>query len=646
MYTRFHVILGVLAVAWLAEAPFAQDAPTLPVAVTRPVNFMDDIHSLLAERCWSCHGPNKQMAGLRLDSRDAILKGGESGPAVVEGKSAESYLIELVSGQVQDLIMPPKGVPLNAEQIGILRAWIDQGLKWDPSASQPDAWDAPIEPRRPAIPEAVAATLSDNPVDRFLGPYFQEHAMAPGEPVADAVFVRRAYLDTIGLLPTNDELQAFLNDPNPDKRAQLVRTLLANNQGYAEHWMTFWNDCLRNDFTGTGYIDGGRKSITDWLYRALYNNMPYDQFAMQLVNPTPESEGFVKGIIWRGVTAAVQQPPVQAAKSVSQVFLGVNLKCASCHDSFVDNWKLKDAYGMASIFSDDALELVRCDVPQGEIAAPAFLWQELGAIEAERPRAGRMAQLARTLTSEENGRFTRTMVNRLWAQFFGRGLVEPLDVMGNKPFYPDLLDWLATDLVDSGYNLKHTMEIILTSKAYQLPAVPRTGRVEEATDYAFAGPELRRLSAEQFMDAVSRVTGHWQVDPKFTPPGEDPNDPARMVRAWRVPSDPLTRALGRPNREQVTTRREGDATTLQAVELTNGATFATFLTEASMRVMDAGEPPVDDIINRIYLAALQRSPSDTERAAAQALVGAPVTVDGLSDLLWAVSMLPEFQLIH
>src|SRR5690606_6643908 len=122
--------------------------------------------------------------------------------------------------------------------------------------------------------------------------------------VSDATFGRRVYLDTIGLLPTPAQLDEFAADTATDKYEKLVAKLLGDNLGYAENWMTFWNDHLRNDFSGTGYIDGGRKQITQWLFDALYQNMPYDQFTTQLVNPTPESEGFVNGIVWRGVTAA------------------------------------------------------------------------------------------------------------------------------------------------------------------------------------------------------------------------------------------------------------------------------------------------------------------------------------------------------
>ena len=148
-----------------------------------------------------------------------------------------------------------------------------------------------------------------------------------------------------------------------------MRELLADDVDYAEHWLTFWNDLLRNDYTGTGFITGGRKQITKWLYEALVTNKPYDQFARELIAPpTPESDGFIEGIRWRGEVSAGQTVEIQFAQSVGQSFLGINLKCASCHDSFIDRWKLDEAYGLAAIYCDAAAgdpSLRQADRPDG-----------------------------------------------------------------------------------------------------------------------------------------------------------------------------------------------------------------------------------------------------------------------------------------
>src|SRR5204862_6632030 len=177
-------------------------------------------------------------------------------------------------------------------------------------------------------------------------------------------------------------------------RTQLVRQLLADKRNYADHWLTFWNDLLRNDYKGVGFIDGGRKQISGWLYQALIDNKPYDRFVAELVNPTRVSEGFSRGIIWRGNVNASMLPPMQAAQNVSQVFLGVNLKCASCHDSFVNDWALTDAYSLANVYADKPLEIFQCDKPTGKQAGIAFIYPELGAIPAGLAKAERTKRLA------------------------------------------------------------------------------------------------------------------------------------------------------------------------------------------------------------------------------------------------------------
>jgi hypothetical protein len=320
---------------------------------------------------------------------------------------------------------------------------------------------------------------------------------------------------------------------------------------YADHWLSFWNDLLRNDYTRTGYIDGGRKQITGWLYDALLANKPYNEFVAELINPTPASEGFMRGIVWRGAVNASMTPQMQAAQNVSQVLMGVNLKCASCHDSFVSDWSLADAYGFAAVFADKPLEMVHCDKPTGQIATPRFIYPQIGAIDERAPRPERLKRLAELMTSPQNGRVPRTIVNRLWARLIGRGLVEPLDDMEKPAWNVDLLDWLAEDLVANKYDLKHTLELILTSRAYQLPAVARPAEGSKA-EYVFRGPYTRRLSAEQFADAVSSLAGQWADFPssgefdfsaggkvvKFKLPGwvwtDEPLEPGVRRGAWLV----------------------------------------------------------------------------------------------------------------
>ena len=362
----------------------------LPGPARRQVDFHKDILAILANSCAKCHAGGKQKGGFSIDSRESLLKGGESGPAVEVGKSEQSRLIELVAGLQPDAIMPAQGPRLTAEQIGLLRAWIDQGLSWEQGFSFKKVPSAPLEPRPVAVPGKKAGSKLSNPIDLILEPSFRSAGVELDRPVSDRVFLRRAYLDLIGLVPSLEEAGVFLDDQSPDKRGRLVSRLLNDVRQYAAHWLTFWNDALRNDYRGTGYIDGGRLQITEWLAKSLADNLPYDQFVRELINPTEESAGFIKGIVWRGVVNASQVPPVQAAQNISQVFLGINLKCASCHDSFISDWKLTDAYGLAGIFADQPLEIHRCDQPTGKFAAMQFLFPQLGSIDAAAPKPERL----------------------------------------------------------------------------------------------------------------------------------------------------------------------------------------------------------------------------------------------------------------
>ena len=824
--------ISILAFLWagcaVALAKITpEQAKSLPPPASRKVDFVKGIKPIFEASCIKCHGRGRTKGDLSIESRETLIKGGESGPAIIPGKSEESHLIELVAGLDPDSVMPQKGKRLTPEQIGLLRAWIDQGAPWDAGISFAKLPPVNLVPRKPELPAARLGVT--NPIDRLLQPYYETHRLKPARPVSDRVFVRRVYLDAIGLLPMPEELDEFLADKRSDKRDHLVKRLLADNRRYAEHWLTFWNDALRNDYRGTGYIDGGREQITDWLYSALATNMPFNEFVRELIDPVPQSAGFSKGIVWRGVVNASQTPQMQAAQNISQVFMGVNLKCASCHDSFINDWMLSDSYGLAGIFSDQPLEMVHCDKPTGQFAKTKFIYPELGDIDPKAEKPERLKELAGLVTSKKDGRLTRTIVNRLWARFMGRGLIEPTDEMDNAAWNQDLLDWLAADLADNGYNLKHTIGLILTSQAYQLPAVPMTEQASK--EFIFRGPVLRRLSGEQFLDALAAVTGVWHeqpavqvdysiadpqlgrlaVEPKWiwkdagaaektealtlywrkevnlpeTPTeavavatcdnsfklfingkevtsSSDYNKPklvdirshlvkgrnlfavqgvnaaaksddkstnqsnpaglilyARIrqttngkpeekvmdvatdktwlwsatkadgwekpefgasgwqsaaelgnvgmapwqlgrkftsvlaaaalrgqVRAALVNSDPLLTALGRPNREQVVTSRSSTATTLQALEMMNGATLAGLLERGAEHIVQELSKSNRDLIVTLYERALARQPTKEELRLAEEMVGTPVKREGVEDLLWAMTMLPEFQLIY
>jgi Protein of unknown function (DUF1549)/Protein of unknown function (DUF1553)/Planctomycete cytochrome C len=607
-------------------------------------DFAHSVVPILKTHCVECHGGHRHEGDFSINTREKIV----DSSSAIPGNSAESYIIEMVTTADAEVRMPKDKPPLSEAEVKTLREWIDAGLPWEAGFSfAPRDYEPPLRPRRPELPPPTGGRT--NPVDRILDAYLAERGLPRPTLFDDAAFMRRVYLDLVGLLPTRENLHAFLADSNPAKREQLVDQLLADNRDYTEHWLSFWNDLLRNDYAGTGYIDGGRKQISAWLYRALMENMPFDQFARRLIAPSPESEGFIRGIKWRGNVNASQKPELQFAQNVSQVFLGLNMKCASCHDSFIDRWTLEETYGLAAITSDAPLEAYRCDKPTGKIVEAAWMFPELGRIDPQAPREERLRRLAELMTDRENGRFTRTIVNRLWHGLMGRGIVHPVDAMQTEPWNADLLDYLAVHLAENGYDLKQTLRLIVTSQAYQ----SRTVALEEPSagpQYVYTGPIAKRMTAEQFVDAL------WQITE--TAPKQSHKDVAAFLtdaekkdrtnyRSSLVSSDLLMRSLGRPNREQVVTDRPSMLTTLQALDLSNSPLLAETLSRGAANIAErlADADPAT-IVDWLYESSLSRLPTAQERAIALEVLSSPPSPQGIEDLVWLVIMLPEFQIIR
>lgn len=631
----------------LAElASHEQMAPLSEVHLTK---LNTEVRRILARNCYLCHASDTDSdGGLELDSRQAIEAGGDGGPVVVPYASQQSELVarlELPAGH--EKAMPQRGRPLTRDEVALIALWIDRGAYW-PEHDTGVFREAPLALVRPSLPAQGRAADFDNAVDRFVAAYFEEHGLAWQEPVDDAVYMRRVYLDTIGLLPEPEELEAFIVDEAPDKREQLVARLLERDHAYAQHQLSFWNDLLRNAYTGTGFITGGRTQITDWLYASLYGNKPYNAMVRELVNPDASSEGFIRGIQWRGDFNSSQSTPMQAAQNISQSLLGVNMKCASCHNSFTSNLTLNQAYSFAAVFSDEPLAVERCEVPTGDLAVPGFFYSELGELEPGLTREQRLERMAEILVDDGNGRLYRTIVNRKWALIMGRGLVDPPDEMDEEPWDEDLLDWLASELIDQGYDLRQLMASVLTSQVYQQPSIDRSEWESTATEpYVFRGPYRRRMTAEQFADAVSWLAAPLYEQAAYVP-GEQPYDLQgdTFVRASLVANDPFLVALGRPGREIVTSVRDSEPTLLQMLELTNGAALNEAVHRGADRWLNRYGDDPEELVRQLYTRAFSRAPAPSEFAVAAEWLGPQPALAQVADLLWAVFMHPEFQLIY
>lgn len=616
----------------------------------KQIELVGKVRAVFAHNCYKCHSDAKIKGELRLDEKEYVFTGGESGPVIVPGESGRSELVRRIKlPKDHKEAMPSKGKVLSADEIALISLWVDRGAPWPDAASEVSEFRvAELAPRRPNVPAPREGLVQ--PIDIWVDEYFQANSISWKEPVDDKTYLRRIYLDIIGLLPSPEEYAAFQKDTRPNKRAAWVETLLNRNDDYATHWMTFWNDALRNDYTGTGYITKGRFAITDWLYTSIRDNKPYDQFVKELLNPSEESKGFIEGIRWRGDVNASQVTEMQAAQNVGQVILGLNLKCASCHDSFVSDWKLEEAYAFANIFADSTLEVSRCEKPIGKKASTKILWEELGEIDSTANRSEKLEQLATYLVQPANGRMYRTIVNRIWKQMMGRGLVEPADEMDNIPWSQDLLDWMAADFEESGYDLKQLIYKIATSQAYQQPSVGIDDPLLLTDDsFVFKGVVRRRLTAEQFSDGVSKYIypifekEALKYDPNELAVSEEASMP--FARASLVANNDFLKALGRPNREVVSTSRDSQASLLQALELTNGETLNGTLKEGAQKWKEKYVDG-DIIIHETYRKLLGRDPHQSEFNVAMEVLGEDPSPEAIQDLFWAVLLLPEFQLIY
>ena len=475
-----------------------------PLFLSAKIDFAHQVMPILKKNCAECHTDGKKKGGLSMNTRAEFLAGGENGEMAVPGNIEDSWFLELVASDDLDERMPPKGPGVSPEQFKILHQWVKEGMVWEDGISLGSSgWEPKLKPRVVTLPKA--RNERNHPIDRILDQYHQNKKISSPSPTSDRIFARRAFLDTVGILPTPEELNEFLNDQSENNKQNLINNLLSRDIAYADHWLTFWNDLLRNDYTGTGFITKGRTQITTWLYSSLRTNKPYDQMTRELIDTEKEAAGFINGIKWRGSVNASQTRNMQFAQNVSQVFLGINMKCASCHDSFIDRWTLQESYDLAAVFAEEPLELERCDVPTGKMATPRWMFPELGQIDPKAKKNERLKQLAKLMTHPENGRFTRTIVNRVWAQLMGRGIVHPVDAMHTKPWNEDLLDYLADRFAKDGYDLKKFLHFVMTSEAYG--ATSDRLKEEPGGNYVFKGPVPKRMTAEQLMDSIWQVTG-------------------------------------------------------------------------------------------------------------------------------------------
>lgn len=735
--------------------------PTAAVAADGaqpPIRFNRDVRPILSDKCFFCHGPDPKHreADLRLDIEEAAKDG-----AIVAGKPDESELVRRITAEDADEQMPPadSGKKLSAEEIDLLKRWIEQGAAYEPY------W-AYQTPRRHEPPAVKNATWPAGWIDRFLLARLEAEGLEPS-PEADRVtLIRRLSFDLVGLPPTPEEVAAFVADEDPAAYEKLVDRLLASEH-YGERMAMYWLDLVR--FADTvGYHGDQDHNISpyrDYVIDAFNDNLPFDRFTREQIAGDLLPDSGVDQKIASGYNRLLQtsheggvQPKEYLAiyaadrvRNVSNVWMGATMGCCQCHDHKYDPYTMKDFYSLAAFFADvegdqlrgggDAIptkrppeikvltqrerrqiaaweaELAKLDgesddgdseeakqlrraiddkkknarvtmiteafeprvmriLPRGnwldesgpivQPAVPEFLGKvrasttsqqiavegeavqgEATRVEdaqnADEPRATRL-DLANWLVDAEHGSgalTARVMANRFWYLLFGVGIAKTLDDFGGQgepPVYPELLDNLAVEFVDSGWDVKHMMKLIVMSRAYRQSSVASPSlRARDPYSRLYARQSRYRLPAETVRDTALSVSGLLvdeiggaSVKP-YQPAGyyRHLNFPQRKYqsdkdeRQWRRGLyvhwqrqflHPMLKAFDAPSREECTAERPRSNTPLAALALLNDPTFVEAARAFAARVLQEGGETDDQRLDFAFLEAVSRKPDAVERA--------------------------------
>lgn len=371
---------------------FVAIADDLPPAVERKIDFVQDVQPILQGRCWSCHAGEKQESGLRLDRRDLMLNGGDLGRILEPGKSDSSRLIHYVHGTDPDHVMPPEGDRLTKEQIGILRAWIDQGCEWPESANifaeQNSHWAyQPI--KLSTLPAVKDPSWPQNEIDRFVLAELERRQIKPSPEADRTTLIRRLSLDLTGLLPTIEEVNSFINDPSPDAYGRLVNRLLASPH-FGERWGRHWLDMARYADSDGYEKDNPRPDAyrwRDWVIDAINADMPFDQFTIEqlagdlLPNATPMQRlatAFHRQTLTNTEGGTDQEQfRVEACfdrtETTGTVWLGLTIGCARCHSHKYDAITQREYYQLFSVFNNGDESTTTVPKSDADVAAYAGL---------------------------------------------------------------------------------------------------------------------------------------------------------------------------------------------------------------------------------------------------------------------------------
>ncbi len=524
-------------------------------------------------------------------------------------------------------------------------------------AARPDFVWQPPSPKN-FIDEAVFAKL-------------KRLRMNPSAVCDDATFVRRLWLDVTGLLPSPEKSRAFVRSTDPDKRPKLIDELLESSE-FCDMQALRWADLLRVEEKTLDQT--GVTVFHKWIRQSFAEHKPLDDFASELLTARGSTYQQAPANFYRAL-----RTPSERGEVTAQIFLGIRLQCARCHNHPFDRWTQADYYGWSNFFAQVDYKIVenkrRDKLDKNEFAGEQIVLRNPKLPEVVNPETGqpaplrflgeaipqgaasgddRLQSLADWMVSPRNTRFAATQANRVWFHLMGRGLVDPVDdFRGTNPAsHPDLLDRLATEFREHDFDVRHLMRLILNSHTWQLSSEPNSTNADDQTEYSHVLP--RRLSAEQLLDAIAQVT---QVAPAF---GGYPAG----TRAVQLPGvrngghrhsppadgDRFLSLFGKPGRLQSCECERSDSTTLaQTFEMVSGELVNSLLGNPQawyLRDM-AGDQPIDSIVDELYWRAIARSPTAAELAAAgRRIEGAESRQAGLQDVAWALLNSNEFLLRH
>jgi hypothetical protein len=492
-----------------------------------------------------------------------------------------------------------------------------------------------------------------NFIDRAIDAKLQRLHIQPSAVVDDATFLRRISLDLTGRIPTPKDAQAFLADPTPSrqKRAKMIDRLIAS-PAYVDHWTVKWGDLLQSNRKYLG--DKGVYAFREWIHDSIAANKPYDKMVLELLTARGSSYDNPAANYFR-----VTRDAKPTMEKTTQVFLGVRMVCAQCHDHPFERWTQNQYYQMSAFFSAVGLragyevgeEIVfdeRSDYEMkhpkdGHVVAPKLLLASAKPMTVPSDEHRRDA-LAQWVVSRDNPFFAEAIANRVWSYFFGRGIIDPVDDIraSNPPSNAALLDALTKDVADHNFDLQHLMRTIANSRAYQTSIDVNEWNSADRDNFSHAFP--RRLAAEELMDAVASAAG---ARPNFSEVPED-TSAAQLVDP-HIGKEGFLDVFGRPPRESsCECERRADFSLPQALNLVNGTTISDAVADPKGRVASLVLSGKSDaaMVDELYLASLARMPTAEERDRGVRYLAGGAKAKRAQDLLWALFNSKAFLYIY